>query len=118
MDLSLYIDDEYILELATILVEATDNQNDINKFIKEILEIKGDEYTLYPESQLSKIDYITTYCRVFAEFALEKGRERVGKAFYDYVYILTKEDLTISSEISDITNQWYSIYRSKYENDF
>lgn len=118
MDLSLYIDDEYILELATILVEATDNPNDIHKFIKEILEIKGAEYALYPDSELSRVDYITLYCRMVAESALEKGRVSVGKAFYDYAHILTKEDSAISTKISDNTNQWYSIYRSKYENDF
>lgn len=118
MDLSLYIDDEYILELATILVEATDNQNDINKFIKEILEIKGAEYALYPDSELSRVDYITLYCRMVAESALEKGRVSVGKAFYDYAHILTKEESAISTKISDNTNLWYSIYLSKYENDF
>lgn len=118
MDLSLNLDEEYIIDLTAIFIEATDSPNAINDFISEILEIKGEEHVLYPENHLSRIDYITVICRLIAESALDKGYTSVGKAFYDYAHKLTKENPTISSEISDNTNLWYSIYKSKYENDF
>ena len=64
MDLSLYLDEEYIIDLAAIFIGATDNPNAINDFISEILEIKGEEHALYPDIQLSRIDYITVICSI------------------------------------------------------
>lgn len=113
-NVSMYLEDEFIVATFTTLINKGYKKEDINEYIDIIAKLRYESFVRFSSYDYDFNDGVALIVRSWGEKALNAEKLDVARCFFDYVYDLSGKG-ELSDDVSININAWYAYFYQYYD---
>lgn len=115
-NVSMYLEDEFIVATFTTLLNKGYKKEEINKYIDIIAKLRHESFVRFASYDYNSNDGIALIVRSWGEKALNAEKSDIARYFFDYAYDLSEKG-ELSEDVAANINSWYAYFHQYVTNN-